>query len=833
MSNLANDFRHAWRRLRASPVFTVFAVATLALGIGTTTAIYSAVRGVLSPPAGVVDPETLVHVTRSAARTGPLATVSWAEFQDFTERQTTFSAVAGWQRFRRTQVVDGRSLTAFTEAVSGDYFRALGVTVALGRAVEPSDDRPDASPVVVISQATWGALFDQSPDAIGRTVNVDGVAMTVVGVTGTAFTGMFNGGVVATSAWMPMATLRVLDNFGSQQSFDPTERDSRWINLLARVAPGRSMAEARGQVAAIGTGLNTAFPQSDDTRQTRGPANGQPTAWIATPVSEEPKLLGARRILGPMVSALITAVILVLLVACTNLANLTLARAASRRQEAAMRGALGASRWRLIREAMAESTLLAAAGGTLAVGVALVLMRVLSTQIDMGAGNAARLQLVLDIPVLATGCIVTLLALMVSGLWPALRSSRTDLRSLMASDGGGTPSTRWRVRRYLIATQVGVSAALVVVAALAVTHVRTVAARDPGYDADHLAFLDLDFGAQRVPPAQATNIVNAWLSSAASLPDVRAVAASSGLPGEAFRHASLGGATGRDRESVNLLASTPGVLSTLGLTVLQGRGLDERDTNGAMPVVILGERTARNLFGGEGAVGQVVTVHLQIYAGETPAVDHTRVVVGVVREATPPDPRFRTGLALVPLAQNPERRLILAVRADDPAGVLPRLRQSFQRIAPDLGVKRAGTGATIAREDILFFEIVAGLTTTLGGFAMAIALAGLYGILSFVIAGRTREIGIRLALGAEARSIHREVIREGLAPVIVGLVLGLAGGLMFRQAAIGLVPGLAPAVSPMALTIVPALFVAAGVAACYLPARRASRVDPQVALRSL
>ncbi len=841
MRDLGPGFRLGWRRLRATPAFTVFAMVTLALGIGVTTGIYSAVRAVMSPPDGIEAPETLVTVSRlpfAAAGSASMVSLAWPEFQELQAQQTAFSSLAGWRFFRATPTANGVSAPSFNEAVSGDYFTTLGVRMALGRPLRVDDDRPGAPPVAVISHSAWRTFFNGDVNALGQPLKLPSLVVNVVGVAAPEFSGLFNGGLIPTAVWIPMASLRGAASRGLGVDFDPESRDRRWIMVTGRLKPGRSIDDARAEIAGLGARINARHPEHDDLRSRRSQAAQPPTPWSATALTSIPKPLGTGQVLGPLTAALMTAVLLVLLVACTNLANLMLARMASRRQELAVRRALGASRWRLVREGLAEAMLLSAAGGALSLLVAWAAMAVLGTELVFSRGISLRLQPQLDGTVLVAAMGAMLLTVMVAGLVPALHASRTDLRSVIAIDSLGTASPRWRARRYLIAGQVAASVVLVVIAGLCVAQVRASAALDRGVDVDRLAILEVDFDSHHIDQTETASLADAWVQQMARRPGIEAAAAVSGLPGHlaslvTTRTASLRAADGAGRVSGPLLASTPGTFRTLGIPLLRGRGFDERDSAATAHVAVIGDQTAIALFDTAEVLGREVLVQPTVYAGEPKQAESSRVIVGVVKEGAAPDGRRQGAVLYVPLAQNAAGTLVFAVRAEDPGALLVSVRQALEAVRPGLAAGQIATVASLAGQDVLFFRIVAGLASVLGAMAMIIALVGLYGILSFVIAGRTREIGIRLAIGAEVRAVRWQVLREGLSPVWIGLVTGLSASLLVRMGARAIVVRMAPALDVTIFVAVPLLFVAAGVIACYVPARRASRVNPQIALRTL
>jgi len=823
--NLASDYRFAWRRLRATPLFTAFAIATLALGIGVTTGVYSAVRAVLAPPSGLANVERLVRITRSDAG-GPSRLLNWPEYQDFVLQQSVFDSIGAW-RFTRSNVsVSGQTEPANVELISGDYFETLGVTVQRGRLLQDSDNQPAAPSVAVISHDAWRRWFDAAPGAVGQVIKVKGTAFTIAGVVDPEFVGLANGGVMPTAVWITFSGARSLPVAEVDGSFDQNDRDRRWISVTARLAPGRTIEQASAQVVAIGARLNEASPEG-------GVRSARPAPpWRARLLTDIPKLEGTDRIIGPMTATLMTAVLLVLLVACTNLANLMLSRTSSRGQEFAVRLSLGASRWRVVREAVSEAVLIAAVGGALAMGVARLLMGLLGRELVVTRGFAVQLQPQLDLQVLAAGILATFLAMLAAGLAPALYAGRADIRRALAADSVSTASPRWRGRRYLIALQVAVSALLVTVAGLCVAQVRDHQQTETGISFEHLALVDVDFRQPQYDAATVRQLVERVLLEVSRHPGVAAASASSGLPsGIGTPGASI--RMSGPPQVVELVAGTPKTMETLGVEIRRGRGIDERDIAGSLPVVVLGERNAETLFGTTDVLGRTVRVKRRQWVGDPEWPEQVLTVVGVAEPAGR-DTAARSGTVYVPWTQQYEDRLVFAAHTSgDPGALVNTLRQIVQSTAPDAAVTQSLTGSALVAQETLFFQVVASIATVLGAMALVVALAGLYGILSFLVAGRTREIGIRMAIGANVHVIRRQILWQGLSPVVDGLVLGLGLGALVRLGIQPMFQRMLPAIDFVALGAVPVLFLVAGSVACYLPARRASRVNPNVALRQL
>ncbi len=828
-AGLLLDVRFAIRRIRSAPAFSIFAVLTLARGIGATTAIYSVIRAALSPPSGVATLDRLVTITHSASGSVPMIALSYGDFQDLRARQTAFQDVAGWTYLRISYGAGGETGSSWGERVTGDYFQVLGVRAALGRTLQPADDDPAAAPVAVISHGVWQRVFGGVPDVIGRLMKVNGLTVEIVGVVPRAFAGLFNSGLVPTAVWMPLGSSRTMP--GARDD-DLADRSSRWIQVRARLKDGVTFEAARADVTRIAQQLDQAIPLPAESADRRSYRENRP--WVVRRTADTSLNEGADGVASSMAATVMGAVGLVLLVACTNLANLMLARGSGRREETAIRLALGASRGRLIRGELVESLILAGIGGLIGLVVARVVLVLVGTDLPVGNSTSIRFLPRLDPSVLAISAGATSLAVLVAGLLPALQSTRTDVRSAMAS-GTAAALPRWRGRRMLIAAQVTVSVILVTIAGLCLQQIRELSRSDLGLDLDRVALVEVDFAIQQYPESRVRAITETVLTDLTRRPGVGAAFVSSGLPIGVGTPGTDVGDTSHLTHWAELVASSPGIFETLGVGILKGRALNESDTAGSAPVAVISAFTAKALFGTVEAVGRSLFLQRTRWAGESPHPLHARTVVGVVTDATADrtDPD-RGGIVYVPLTQHYEGRLVIGARtSDDPASLVPVVRQTLAAADPTIAVAQAGTGMTIAGPSSLFLQITAGLTGVLGGFALALALAGLYGALSHVIHRRRREMGLRMALGANRPDILRLVLRDGLRPVISGIVLGLVFGGMVRLGLTPLFDRLLPTLDPFVLTVVPLLLLACGVLACLIPARRASNVDPNLALRDL
>ena len=429
MHALGHDLVLAWRRLRATPGFTAFSVFTLGLGIGTTTATYSVVRVATGPPAGVRDVGTIMNIYQvPGGGSIPMIALSWPDYQDLKARQTVFESLTAWAFFRQAFAANGRTEAAWGEVVEGEYFHILKVLPYLGRRLQPADDRIDAPPVAMISYRVWQRVFDSAPDVVGRQIKMNGQSFQIVGVAPKEFRGLFNNGLVMTAMWVPLAATRYMAQEGVGFSVDPTNRERRWLLVKGRLKPGRTEAEARAEVNGIARQLDAVYPMGRMLEpRFRSPWNsGRP--WAVVPMADVMVNEGADRIARPLGLALMTAVGLVLLIACTNLANLMLARGSARRHEIAIRLALGASRWRLVRESLGESVLLAMAGGAAGLAIARVLFVVIANDVPVGNGAELYIEPVLDLFAVIVSGGAVLLALTVAGLGRPRAGSAIDAR---------------------------------------------------------------------------------------------------------------------------------------------------------------------------------------------------------------------------------------------------------------------------------------------------------------------------------------------------------------------------------------------------------------------
>jgi predicted permease len=830
--SLRRDLALASRRLLSTPAFTVFSILTLGLGIAATTAVLSIVRAVAAPPSGVRDPQGIANIYHAPSGGLPFRNMSYGDYQDLRAEQTSFASLTAWTFSRFAIAAHGQSETSFGEIVGGEYFDLLGVKPALGRSLGPSDDTLSAAPVAVLSYETWRSLFDGAPDVIGRTVTINGQPFDVVGVAPRDFHGLFNNGFVPTAAWIPIASVQFLPREGNGYTLDRSDRDRRWLLVKGRLKTDRTFAQAQSEVTAIGANLDRTYALGRDLdSRLRLPKALSRREWTLRPMTDVILNENADFFVRPLMAILLASVLLVLLVACSNLANLMVARATGRRHEFGVRLALGASRTRLIRESVVESILLAAAGGCAGIMLAKVLLVLIGSDLHL-ENVGLHLEAHIDALVLAGAAAASLLALIASGLGPALHAARTDIRNVLSSSAGAIVTPRWRGRRLLIGLQVMTSLALLVVASACIMEVRTLSRHDSGMDLDHLAIAQVDFASQKIDATRARAIGERVLEMMQHRPDVDAVAVSSALP-------VLNATGGRLKIDGNrtlfatVLVSSPGIFKALGVPILHGRGFDAHDSRAAAPVAIVSRSVANALFGGAAAVGRPMAVKRQGWAGEPEPEEKIVTIAGITADTdTGSLARRGTGTVYLPFGQENDRRLVFSARSSAAPGVVAlALRKALAEADPNLAVQQSGIAAQVVGPPNLFAEVAGGIAGVLGTFALVLALTGLYGALSHAVAGRTREIGVRLALGSGQRRIVRMVLIDGMLPVACGIAAGGVLGVIARFAMRPAFVRLFPALDAPSLIVAPICMLVAALAACYLPARRASRADPNTALR--
>jgi predicted permease len=820
---LRRDFTFAARRLRATPVFTIFAVASLALGVGATTAVYAAVYDLLWKPTDVRDPDRLVVLTQvTGARPRWMSVVRDADLEHLLSLDGSVERLAASSRLPATLTAATIAETLPGEVVTGSYFVTLGVQAARGRTIQPADDEPARASVIVISDRLWRTRLASDQKVVGRIVRLNGRPVEIVGVMSRGFAGLGGALSAQTDVWIPAPALPVT-GAGS----------ARMHAVIGRLRADRPVTDAAGDFAAAGQRLDAMMPLTNP-----GVPAGPPPARRWSAISYADATIDLPNM--PVGQIVLTLVGLVLAVACANLANLVLARGTSRRHELAIRRALGASRWRLVREQLAESVVLAGLGALGAYAVVRALLVVLAIELPMGGRQFVQLAPTLNLRAMAAAAVALLGALILVGLVPAFQLTRRELRPFMTSDAGGLDQRWWRGQKRSITWQVAASLGLFLLGLICIRSVVEAARHDSGVDIDHIAVGYLSTP-NDWPSDRLLGALEAVVAAVRQQSGVEDAAVSSGLP---FGTMTPGVSIVRPDQTLGsgndyLVAATPGLFRTAGIPIVQGRAFDARDRYDANPVVILSEQTARRLFGTAEVTGREVRFRDWVNRSGPGQQGRVAVVAGVARDTDTSRLFSRShGTVYVPLAQlihDPNFRMVLTVVArtpGDPAALIGPMRAAVNLADTDLAIgPGSGSGRIVLASAYVSIGILARLLGSLGVLAVVLSMAGLYGVLSHLTTRRTREMGLRMALGALRRDIVRLVLADGFRPVFEGLLIGLVIVTGVRVVLYYQYGGAVSIVEPVSSTLACFPLILAALLACYLPARRAARIEPTVALR--
>jgi putative ABC transport system permease protein len=797
---MLGDLRYAARMLAKSPGFTVVAVLSLALGMGANTAIFSVVNSVLLDGLPFRDAGRLALLYERSPREDE-NDVGAATFLDWRGRVRSFEGLAAWTVLDYAVSGDAEPQSVLSARVSAGLFGVLGVAPALGRGFDPQEEQLGRERVVVLSHGLWSQRFGADPAVIGRGLRLDGEPYTIVGVMprGFAFPDQ------TARLWTPLA-------------FKPAEtayRTRRQFSVIGRLAPGATVAQADAELDGIARGLAAQYPDSH-----RG--------WSASVVPAHQVVVGSSR--RPLL-VLLGAVGFVLLIACANVGSLLLARANARQREIAVRVALGASRGRLLRQLLVESLLLATAGGGLGALLAVWSEELLAALLPEHWPRFGSLGV--NATVLGFTAALALATTLAAGLAPALEACRAPLGASLKTEGGRATATagQRRLRRLLVVSEVALAVVLLVGAGLMVRTLYRLQRVDPGFDPERLLAATLYLPDNRYPrDPQQTAFFSDLLGRVRSLPGVVAAGAVTTLPMSrvGIDHDVPVGVVGRvlsddQGPQADLRIASPGYFGALGVPLLRGRDFTEADREQAPLVAIVNRTFADRLLPGEDPVGQ------QVRWGRSGRVVQIVGVVGAVRHRGLAD-RPRPEL-YVPYRQLQYGSMTLVVRtAGDPAAVAAALKDQVYALDPGQPLTALATMNTLLADSVAGRRSQMLLLGAFAALALALAAVGIYGVVSHAVGQRTREIGIRIALGARAWDVLRLVLHDGLGLVSLGLGLGLAAALGLAGALDDLLFDVSPR-DPLTLAAVAALLLGVALAACGLPARRASRVDPVRALR--
>ncbi|HKQ75466.1 MAG TPA: ABC transporter permease [Blastocatellia bacterium] len=813
MNVLWQDLRYGARMLMKHPGFTLVAVFTLALGIGANTTIFSVLNTLLLKALpGVVDQERIVQIGMTTNGQG-FNSVSYADYRDYRDQNSTFTGIAAESEQQFHFGSDKTAERIKGALVTGNYFEVLGVRMAQGRSLRSDEAEIEgASPVAVISERLWRGQFGAEA-VIGKTISLNSYPYTVIGVAAE-----FRGASPLdenTDVWIPVTMWRQGNPWMAKLGVDwLNSRGSDFVGLFGRLKPGVTAPQAQADLSTIAGRLAQSYPGTNAKRGARVFARlGMSPADIV----ELRQFLGVQfGIVG-----------IVLLIACANIAGLTLARAASRQKEIGVRLALGAGRFRIARQLITESLLLAALGGALALVVAAWLIDGLRAMLpDDNADMRSQLRFALDWRILGFTLGLSVGAGLLSGLVPALQSSKLNFLPLLKDAGnsfGG--ASRARLRGVLVVSQIALSMVLLVSAGLCVRTLLNAQAINPGFTTENLLTAKLDLGRQNYSEAQGREFYRSLLERLGGLPGVESVSLAHTVP---LQGSSMGNSVVVDKHgqfNIRYNIVTPGYLDTLGIPLSLGRRFNERDNAQSPRVAIINETFARYAWPDESPLGKVFT--WKDRAGDQPIE-----IIGVARDAKSQD-LFRNppNIAYFPLAQKYDGGMTLHLRtAIEPEQTLAAARQEIRALDPKLPIYNVKTLEQYRRDALSDTRIQTVLIVGFGLLALALACLGLYGALSFSVAQRTREIGVRMALGANGSDVLRLVIGQGVKLISIGVTLGLAGAFAATRVLQSLLYGVSPT-DPATFVGITVLLTLVALLACYIPARRATKVDPMVALR--
>ena len=794
--------------LAKAPGFTAIAILTLAVGIGANTAIFSVVNAVLLKPLAMRDPSRVVYVQEQWR--GIFPGLSVGNFADVREQDTSFAELCASGNASFNLATSAAPERVDGEIVTADYFPTFGVAPVAGRVFSSEEDKPGHAHVVVISERLWRTRLDADPAILGQSLRINGQPYTVLGIMPKTFDPLLS----KSDVWVPAA-------FTPQQLAD---HDDHYLNVVGRLKPGVSPAQAQSELNVIAQRLQHDHPIDDGDRGLR-----------AQPLTTA--LFGDQR---AVLELLLAAVGFVLLIACANIANLQLARSRSRQKEMALRAALGASPRRIVRQLLAESAVLGLAGGV--AGVLLAFWGV-AWIVANGPAEVPRLdQSTVDMGTLAFACAVALLASFLFGLAPALRSASVRPSEAFKEGAGTSSGSRDRIRNVLVVGEIALALTLMVGAGLLIRSALLVSRLNPGFDASSLVVGRVGLpDAAYHDPTVARQTFERIVAASAALPGVESAAVDSRAPFGGGSSSNGLIPEGKALDPANVVNSqlqvvSPSYILTVGVPLKAGREFTAQDTRDKTLVAIVNETLARTMWPGQTPIGKRFDCCEPGPKGRTDPVWHEVVgVVGDVR-ARGLDQQVQPTFYL-PIAQMPPsawdwlgRTMDLVVRTRGGAYPANDLRTIVASIAPGVPVYQISTMRQKIAGSLAESHFDTFLWAIFAAIALLLSSGGIYGVLSYVVAQRTREIGIRMALGATQAHVMRGVLSHGLRLTGIGLALGIAGALAATRVLSSLLYGVRPTDG---VTFAAVSVILAGVAAlaCWIPARRATRIDPLVALR--
>lgn len=807
-----SDLRYAWRMVLKNPLFTIIVVATLALGIGLNTAVYAAVETMLLRPLpGTSAPSELVQVYRTYPGGQDYGSNSVPHYLDVRERSTdVFSGVASWTFVNLNVTAGGRPQAIFGQLVSANFFSVMGATPAQGRFFVPAEDSGRlAHPVAIVSDAGWKGVFGGDPNIVGRDVILNGQNYRIIGVARPEFVGVIS--IVSPVLWVPLMQIDHVRP-GARSAFD--SRGNNFMNVIARVRPGVSHEQVQQRLNQIVADLTRELPD-----------NYERSGMGLVPQDEagiHPTFRGAQIGLSAVVMSVVA---ILLLIACVNVANLFLARARDRAREMAIRLALGAKRWTLVRQLLVESLLFAAISGVAGLLLAVWVIG-LANGITLPMDVDFRPDLQLNTTVLVFAMVITLVTGVLFGLVPALQATRPSLIPALKGEAAAGGS-RSRIVRGLVVAQMALSMILLVCAGLFLSNLRSATAIDKGFVSDGLVLSEFDPALQNYDRTRTLEFYGRLSERLRANPQVVAVGMTDNVPlgfSNSDRFISVPGyvESENERMNINYASISPGYLGTMGIPLRAGRDFTAQDDSAAAPSLIVNEQFVKRFWPEQEAVGRTV---------RTGGRDFT--VIGVV----PTGKYSRLGEAPVAFMFFVEEQVfsanmsVLVRTSGDPAAIMALIRAEVANLDPNLPVGNLRTMDSHLGIALLPARLTGLVLGVFGLLGLVLASVGMYGVMAYSVSQRTREIGIRMATGASAGNVVRLVMRQGLSLVLVGLVLGIGGAvgasILLRSVLYG-----EQTVDLTTFTIVPLVLFGVAALATWVPARRAALVDPAITLRA-
>ncbi len=804
MNHLRQDLLYALRRLIKAPGFTIVAVVTLALGIGANTAIFSVVNGVLLQPLPFPEPERLVSVYHTSE--GQRAVMSGPNFTDIARTATSLENAAAISTGRVILTGEGEPVRLRVADVSASLFNVLRVRPLLGRTFNADENTPGKNHIVVLSYGLWQERFGSDPGVIGRRIQLDGAAKEIVGVMPQGFSYPED-----RQAWLP---IDYDENFVSKQ------RGAWFLDVVARLKPGITTEQSAAEVETIGRNLAKQYPDANEN-----------VGMTTYPLREA--MVGDIR---PAVLVLLGAVGFVLLIACANVANLLLARAAARESEMAVRTALGAGRGRLVRQLLTESVMLAVVGAGLGLLLAVWGVEFLTSLKPQGIPRLANVRI--DGTVILFTMAIALVTGVLFGLAPAFTATR-GLSTSLKEGGRGAVTSRGgaRMRGALVIAELALAVMLLAGAGLLMRSFMKLQAVDPGFRPEQALTFELTLpDARYAKDGPRVAFFDQLLPRLRALPGVRAASAVMGLPLSGMQFIISFEVEGRPpvppalRPAMQVRVAAADYFTTIGIPLKRGRSFTEDDRAGTMPVVLITESAAREFFPNEDPIGKKIKLGWGRGPGTPRAGGEVVGIVGDVKEAGLDEPN--PPQIYMPMRQWPVSAMSVVVKtATPPTSLGDAVRAEVYAVDPNLPLSNVRTLDEIVARSISQPRFYLLLLTIFAAVALVLAAIGIFGVLSYAVAQRTREIGIRMALGAQERTVIGLVVREAMTLVVLGVASGTLAALFLSQTMTRMLFSVTPT-DPTTFTIVAAGLLAVALFASYLPARRATRVDPIIALRT-